>query len=213
MGRASVADNSVTLFASDLPLNATTYFLTSLTQDFVLNPGGSQGNLCVGGAIGRYVGPGQVLNSSAAGEASLVLPRRDGQRQAGVPLNLRHELRPIRRLSDRGGGDGGDGVDLHALHQPGEAAQGGQRAAAARRRQAPGLSDLGTQTGQHLLVEEIGGGAAERLEHHQADRVRPHVDHRDAARGGVGLLGGVRRGVGRGPSAAASRSAERIASR
>ncbi|MEM1452011.1 MAG: hypothetical protein AAGI22_23080 [Planctomycetota bacterium] len=73
VGSASVADNSVTLFASDLPLNATTYFLTSMTQDFVMNPGGSQGNLCVGGAIGRYVGPGQVLNSGAAGEASLVL--------------------------------------------------------------------------------------------------------------------------------------------
>ncbi|MEM9380365.1 MAG: hypothetical protein AAGB93_10495 [Planctomycetota bacterium] len=73
VGSSVAADNDVTLFAVDLPANATTYFLTSQTQDFVMNPAGSQGNLCLGGTLGRYVGSGQIQNSGAAGEASLVL--------------------------------------------------------------------------------------------------------------------------------------------
>jgi len=60
------ADNAVTLLASSLPSNAFGYFLTSRDQGFVMNPAGSLGNLCLGGAIGRYVGPGQVQNSGTA---------------------------------------------------------------------------------------------------------------------------------------------------
>ncbi|MEM9381165.1 MAG: hypothetical protein AAGB93_14530, partial [Planctomycetota bacterium] len=44
-----------------------------LQQGFVPNPGGSSGNLCLGGAIGRYVGPGQIQNSGGSGEISLTL--------------------------------------------------------------------------------------------------------------------------------------------
>ncbi|MEM9801024.1 MAG: hypothetical protein AAGA20_11920, partial [Planctomycetota bacterium] len=40
-------------------------------QSFVVNPGGSAGNLCLGGSIGRFVGPGQIQNSGAAGAISL----------------------------------------------------------------------------------------------------------------------------------------------
>ena len=43
------------------------------TQGSVANPGGSEGILCLGGAIGRYVGPGQIVNSGATGEVSLAL--------------------------------------------------------------------------------------------------------------------------------------------
>jgi hypothetical protein len=53
--------------------NAFGYFLTSTTQGFVANPGGSMGNLCLAGSIGRYVGPGQIQNSGAAGAISLPL--------------------------------------------------------------------------------------------------------------------------------------------
>ena len=35
------------------------------------NPAGSAGNLCLAGSIGRYVGPGQIQNSGAAGAISL----------------------------------------------------------------------------------------------------------------------------------------------
>jgi hypothetical protein len=72
-GSASVAANDVTLTASRLPLNSFGYFITSLTQANTPNPGGSQGVLCIGGSIGRYTGPGQIKNSGAAGEFSLLL--------------------------------------------------------------------------------------------------------------------------------------------
>ena len=72
-GSGAVATNNLTLHAADLPANAFCYFLTSQTQGFVTNPGGSQGNLCLGGMIGRYVGPGQIQQATQAGEVSLVL--------------------------------------------------------------------------------------------------------------------------------------------
>ncbi len=72
-GSASVAANNLTLRAERLPQNAFGFFLTSTTQGFVANPGGSAGNLCVTGSIGRYVGPGQIKNSGASGSFSLLL--------------------------------------------------------------------------------------------------------------------------------------------
>ena len=65
--------NDVTLTASSLPQSSFGFFLTSQTQGFVVAPGGSLGNLCLGGSIGRYVGPGQVQNSGAAGAFSLAI--------------------------------------------------------------------------------------------------------------------------------------------
>ncbi|MEM1448654.1 MAG: hypothetical protein AAGI22_06045 [Planctomycetota bacterium] len=73
VGSAIASDNNLTLRASELPNNAFGFFLTSLTQAQVANPGGSSGNLCLGGAIGRYVGPGQIQNTGTAGEFSLGL--------------------------------------------------------------------------------------------------------------------------------------------
>jgi len=72
-GSARVQDDDVTLRASDLPANAFGFFLTSRTAGLVANPGGSQGILCLGGSIGRYVGPGQIKNSGASGAFSLAL--------------------------------------------------------------------------------------------------------------------------------------------
>jgi hypothetical protein len=72
-GTALVASNDVTLEASALPTNTFGYFLTSMSQGSLPNPGGSQGTLCLSGSIGRYVGPGQIKNSGAAGEFSLAL--------------------------------------------------------------------------------------------------------------------------------------------
>lgn len=72
-GSATVASNDLTLTASNLPNNAFGYFLTSLTQGNVPNPGGSVGVLCLGGAIGRYVGPGQIQNTGSIGAYSLLL--------------------------------------------------------------------------------------------------------------------------------------------
>ena len=76
--------SNLELRAELLPPNSTGFFLVSRTQGFAVQPGGSQGNLCLDGAIGRYVGPGQVQSSGAGGGFSLVvgawnLPTPTGQ--------------------------------------------------------------------------------------------------------------------------------------
>ena len=53
-----VGDHDMTLRASSLPQNAFGFFIVSDTQGFTANPGGSQGDLCLGGStpgMGRYV--------------------------------------------------------------------------------------------------------------------------------------------------------------
>jgi hypothetical protein len=55
--------DDVTLVATTVTSNSTGFFLTSQTPGFVAQPAGSQGNLCLGGAIGRFVGPGQVMTT------------------------------------------------------------------------------------------------------------------------------------------------------
>ncbi len=73
MGSALVAQNNVTLFARDLPAQVFGFFLVSRTQGFVAQPGDNSGNLCLGGGIGRYSGPGQIGQSGSAGVISLQL--------------------------------------------------------------------------------------------------------------------------------------------
>jgi hypothetical protein len=69
LGSSVVAQNAMTLVASRLPLSAFGYFLASRTQGFVANAGGSQGNLCLGGAVGRF--NGNIFNSGASGSGTL----------------------------------------------------------------------------------------------------------------------------------------------
>ncbi len=73
VGSEVASDNLVTLSASDLPMNSFGFFLTSMNQGFTGNPGGSQGNLCLSGSIGRYVATGQIKNSGSAGTFDLTL--------------------------------------------------------------------------------------------------------------------------------------------
>jgi len=70
-GSTDVALNDVTLACSALPLNAFGYFVTSQTQAFIPGPGGSSGNLCIGGNIGRYAG--NIVSSGATGSVSLTV--------------------------------------------------------------------------------------------------------------------------------------------
>ncbi len=72
-GSPVAADNNVTLLASRLPPLSFGFFFTGVAAATVPSPGGSQGTLCLGGSIGRYVGPGQILSSGAAGVFSLAL--------------------------------------------------------------------------------------------------------------------------------------------
>ena len=59
------------LEASALPPGQFGYFLTSAAPGFIGNVAGSQGNLCLLGQIGRFVGPGQIQTTSAFGTATL----------------------------------------------------------------------------------------------------------------------------------------------
>ncbi|MDC3307399.1 hypothetical protein OAV47_01040 [bacterium] len=84
LGSDIVADNNVILTSSSLPLNAFGFFLTSQAQGFTQNPGGSSGNLCLSGSIGRYVGAGQILSSGTAGEFSLPLDLNSTPQPTGL---------------------------------------------------------------------------------------------------------------------------------
>ena len=70
-GSTMVSDNDMTLTATGLPNNQFGYFLNSLSQGFVPNPGVSQGNLCLTGQLGRY--NSIVFNTGTGGSGSLVL--------------------------------------------------------------------------------------------------------------------------------------------
>ncbi len=69
-GLTSISANSLSMTAS-LPANQFGFFITSQTSGFAANPGGSSGNLCVSGNIGRFVGPGQIMNSGVNGTITL----------------------------------------------------------------------------------------------------------------------------------------------
>ncbi|MEZ6016682.1 MAG: hypothetical protein R3F49_16310 [Planctomycetota bacterium] len=83
-GSAVAADNDVTLTANNLPNNAFGFFLASLIQGNVPQPGGSQGVLCLGGSIGRYVGAGQIKNSGTTGSFDLVLDLTQTPQPSGI---------------------------------------------------------------------------------------------------------------------------------
>lgn len=70
-GSKSVAANNLAFTATQLPPNTFGYFITSQTQAFVPNAGGSSGNLCVGAPTGRYVA--NVANSGVFGQIGLVV--------------------------------------------------------------------------------------------------------------------------------------------
>ncbi len=62
----------LTLTASNLPNNEFGFFVTSRTPGFFPGTGGaSDGNLCLGGALGRLNQPGQILSTGASGEFEL----------------------------------------------------------------------------------------------------------------------------------------------
>ena len=72
-GSAVAANNNLEITCLDMPAQVFGFFLVSSQQGFVVAPGTSAGNLCLSGALGRYVGPGQIQSSGAQGEYSLLL--------------------------------------------------------------------------------------------------------------------------------------------
>ncbi|MDA1265704.1 MAG: hypothetical protein O2816_11550 [Planctomycetota bacterium] len=82
---SSLADlGELALSAAALPPNQFGYFLASDTQGHVVGPGGSQGDLCLGGAIARYAG--QVQSSGADGTFSM------GVELSSIPTNPPHAI-------------------------------------------------------------------------------------------------------------------------
>jgi hypothetical protein len=79
-GLPPAAMNNVRLDATQMAVNQFGFFLNSTTQGFV-QPPGSQGNLCLGGAIGRY--SASVLSTGPAGEFSLQLDLTQTPRPGG----------------------------------------------------------------------------------------------------------------------------------
>ena len=71
IGSDAVADNNLVLHAEGMPTNQFGYFVASLTQGFVPNPGGSQGNLCILGNMARF--NSQIANSGAGGSISALI--------------------------------------------------------------------------------------------------------------------------------------------
>ncbi len=69
-GSIHVASNALRLAAANTATNQFAMFLNSRTQGLVVPPG-SQGYLCLGGAIGRY--KTDIMNTGAAGTAELQL--------------------------------------------------------------------------------------------------------------------------------------------
>ena len=89
LGSDLLAADDVTLRATALPPLTSVLFLASRAPGLVPGAGGGQGTLCLGGAIGRYVGPGQVRRCDASGAATLRihldrLPQPTGLVQAVV---------------------------------------------------------------------------------------------------------------------------------
>ena len=84
-GSDLVSNNDVSLNAGNLPPNQFGFFLNSMSQGFVPGPGGSQGNLCLSGAIGRYnpAAGFPVQSSGAAGTISLQIDLTNTPTPAG----------------------------------------------------------------------------------------------------------------------------------
>ncbi len=77
LGSDLAEEDAVRLVADQMPTDAMGYFITSQMQGFTPNPGPYMGNLCLAGSIGRLAGAGQVKNSGADGEISILTSAGD----------------------------------------------------------------------------------------------------------------------------------------
>ena len=68
-GSTDASLNALRLTISGLPLNTNTLFIGSKAQNFVVFPGSSQGHLCLGGTIARFMT--QIQSSGSNGRASI----------------------------------------------------------------------------------------------------------------------------------------------
>jgi hypothetical protein len=83
-GTNVVADDDVQLTTILLPSNQSGYYLASPNQTFVANPGGSQGNLCIGSPSARLVG--QVASSGPGGSITIQVDTTDMPTSPSQPI-------------------------------------------------------------------------------------------------------------------------------
>ncbi len=67
LGSVLASDNDFGLLASDLPVGQFGFFVGGTASVLVMNPGGSNGNLCVGGNFVRFNAPNQIGFSNVLG--------------------------------------------------------------------------------------------------------------------------------------------------
>ncbi len=72
-GSVVVADNNLTLECTNMVPNQFAIFLIGTQPGFLANPGGSTGNLCLGGTIGRFNALNQIRNTGATSSIDLQL--------------------------------------------------------------------------------------------------------------------------------------------
>jgi hypothetical protein len=88
-GTAAASENALVLFSESLPPGQSVLYLVADGVASLPNPGGSQGTLCLGLAIGRFNQPSQIAIASTSGIAHLgvdlsALPRPMGFQAAVV---------------------------------------------------------------------------------------------------------------------------------
>ncbi|HRV81732.1 MAG TPA: choice-of-anchor B family protein, partial [Planctomycetota bacterium] len=72
-GSTTASDNNLVLQASLMPTGQFAYFVTGTGQVAPFVPGGSMGNLCLGGSLGRFNLLSQIGNTGGSGSISLTL--------------------------------------------------------------------------------------------------------------------------------------------
>ncbi|MFT5198759.1 MAG: hypothetical protein ACI87O_001418 [Planctomycetota bacterium] len=75
-GSILALDTDVTLTVTQVPDGQVGFVLASQTQGLLVNPGGSEGNLCLGGDLARFNRPGEI-GIVTGGSFNLVLPFGD----------------------------------------------------------------------------------------------------------------------------------------
>lgn len=91
-GSLAIQDNDFTLRADGVPPGQVGYFLSSMGHDFVPNPGGSQGHLCLGRSfIARHNRSHEIRMAGANGAFELILDLQDMPAPMGVAAVLSGE--------------------------------------------------------------------------------------------------------------------------
>jgi hypothetical protein len=71
VGSNSASNNSLVLTCDSMPSSQFSYFICGQASGFIAGPGGSQGNLCILGQLGRF--RSQIQNTGTAGSVSITV--------------------------------------------------------------------------------------------------------------------------------------------